>query len=149
MVAPYKIKLYGSNETLIADNDSLVTLASLVSLTDLVSIELNVWGYYETNIDEGSEIKGIEGTKTRLVQRRRAWKFPIEQIDIKTGIADYRSINDMLGMDNLFITQVVSPYDVALHATNKAIAVYVEDEQSDTGGYWNITLHAERRKPDA
>lgn len=147
MVAPYSINIYGSNIPITSSVDSLVSLTSLNSTcTDLSSVNVSVWGYYQDYKEEGESIKGEGSVLIDNYYLRDSYSFPIEEVTVANGLSSLSALYSILNKRYKFIEQVTSPYGTNIHETGDVIAVTCSGKKEKSNGFKGLTLEMNRRK---
>ena len=147
-LAPYSIVLWGSSIPIATDSVSEVTKTSLASTcTDLTSISLSVWGYYEDMKEEGEKIKGAGLIEIDNTFYRESFSIPIEDVLYSDILSSFSSIYTVLNKRYKYLEAVTSPYSGALHSTDSVIAVTVSSKRENKGSYKGLILEMNRRKP--
>jgi hypothetical protein len=148
MVAPYEIKIYSTNTAVTTDSASEVLITVLTSLTDLTSINMKCFTYFESWEDEGEILESEGFIKIEQPVQRDSFEFELQEMYPKTDIQTVRNLKAVLKKQNKFIEQVTSPYNVSINTSGKAIAVVFTSERSKDKGLIPVKLTALKRKPN-
>jgi hypothetical protein len=145
-LAPYSIKLSGTDLAVVTDSQSSVSTSVLYSVSGLVSMTLNVWTYFKDEENEG-EVTDSEGfIKIENPIYRKNWEFELGEMSIDEE-SELESLFTILRKRNKFIEEKVSPYSTPICATDRAVAVIVTKDRSKTKGFIPVKLNMSARKP--
>jgi hypothetical protein len=137
------IKLYGTDTPFDTDADSEILISSLTSAS---SISINVLKLSWHEISESIDIEGEGQTILDIPIFRDSFKMPIVPLQATDKQSE---INILLIAHKLYkcFEVIQSPYTVAVHKTNYAIAGNFKIQLDDDSGVTKGTIECRKRKP--
>lgn len=153
--APNTVKLYSSMTKLTADSNSLVPLASLTALTDLLSVTIPCWGINYKENQEGETIEGGGNAKADLTFSRGAMTIKTDNYYTASDMNFYFSTLKLLRQNARYmqiVTSEISEYisnTELFGLTTQAISIVIPEIAFDEENYKVLNLTVEKSEPYA
>lgn len=145
----YKFNFYGTDSFVTYSSVSLVSTATLNSVSDIAKMQLSAWRYDYAGENEGETSNGVGGILIANNLERSMFNIELSAFNKKSELDKYQQMKTILKKQNHFIEILTSAYNVALHSVNQAIAVAItEREENENNNFKVVRLTCKYKELD-